>query len=186
MLSPRLEPWARTTPLSQAREGYWLWLQGDLGFDGFQDKVKVFEDVFVAEPEDAQALRLEVLGSDGIMGDGFSGVMDGSVHFNDQLGACAVKINNVAPKHFLPQKAHALELPSSQRLPQDFFCIRGLFAKRPLQLEQVPWLVSKSPHIPNLQNPTSPNPHHPNHPHTLLSLAREGWFEPPVRAGERA
>jgi hypothetical protein len=176
MLSPRLEPWARTTPLSRAREGYWSWLRGDLGFDGLQNKVKVLEDVFVAEPQDAQTLGLEVLGSDG--------VMDGAIHFNDQFSARAVKINNVTSKRFLPQKAHTPELSTSQRLPQDFFRIRGLLAKRSLQLEQVPRLVSKSCHASNLQNPTSPNPHH--HQPTPLSLARKGSLEPQARAGERA
>jgi hypothetical protein len=183
-LSPRLEPRARTTPLSRAREGYWSWLRGDLGFDGLQNKVKVLEDVFVAEPQDAQTLGLEVLGSDGVMGAGFGGVMDGAIHFNDQFGARAVKINNETSKRFLTQKAHAPELSTSQCLPQDFFGIRGLLAKRSLQLEQVPRLVSKSCHASNLQNPTSPNPH--QHKPTPLSQAREGSLEPQARAGERA
>jgi hypothetical protein len=183
-LSPRLEPWARTTPLSRAREGYWSWLRGDLGFDGVLDKIKVLEDVFVAEPQDAQTLGLEVLGSDGVMGDGFGSVMNGAIHFYDQFGARAVKINNVASKRFLTQKAHAFKLSTSQCLPQDFFRIRGLLAKRSLQLEQVPRLVSKSRHTSNLQNPKSPNPHH--HQPTPLSQVREGSLEPQARAGERA
>jgi hypothetical protein len=184
MLSPRLEPLARTTPLSRAREGYWSWLQGDLRFDGLQNKVEVLEDVFVAEPQDAQTSGLEILGSDVVMRDGFGGVMDGAIHLYDQFCARAVKINNVASKRFLTQKSHTPELSTSQRLPQNYFRIRMLLAKRSLQLEHVPWLVSKSGHTPNLQNPTSPNPHH--HQPTSLSLAREGSVEPKARAGERA
>ncbi len=68
---------------------------------------------------------------------GFNRVMHFTVQFDHQFGTGAVKIHNVPPKRFLPQKPHSLEISTPQNPPQHFFGWRWILPLRFLKLEHV-------------------------------------------------
>ena len=168
-LSPRLER-SSSAPLSRARRGEVAGLF-DLGLEVLEDGFEVVEDLFVSESDDFQTSSFEVQGSDGVVLDGFGRVVNCAIQFDDELGAGAVEINDVAIKCFLTQKSNTLELAVPHRLPKLVLGSSWRFAILALKSKNVIWSFTKRSHLINVPLPPSPNPD-PKFP--LVSPAREG------------
>ena len=178
--SPRLEL-RSSAPLSQARRGGFAGLF-DLGSEVLEDGFEVVEDLFVSESNDFQTSRFEMQGSDGVVLDGFGRVVNCAVQFDDQLGAGAVEINDVAIKCFLTQESNTLELRVPHRLPKLILGSSWRFAVLALKPKHVIWFFTKRSHPITVVLPPSPNPD-PQFP--LVSPAREGRLSK-AQAGVRA
>ena len=92
---------------------------------------------FVAKPQHLQPSSLEFPSALSVIRSSLWRVVDAAVKFNHQASFSAVKINNVPIKGFLTQEAQPLEFSTAQRLPQNRFGRRWIFAVLPLQLERV-------------------------------------------------
>ena len=179
-LSPQLER-GSSAPLSRARRGEVAGLF-DLGSEVLEDGLEVVEDLFVSESDDFQTSSFEVQGSYGVVPDGFGRVVNCAVQFDNELGAGAVEINDVALKCFLTQKSNTLELRVPHRLPKLMLGSSWRFAVLALKPKNVIRSFTKRSHPTTVLPPLSPNP---DLAFPLSSPAREGRLSH-AQAGVRA
>ena len=103
----------------------------------FEDSLKVVHNHLVLKANHLQSSSLEIKCPHGIIGLSVWGVMNTAVKLDHKFRLGAVKISDVTPEGFLPQKAHALKLGATQLLPQNRLGRRWILAIPFLQLEYV-------------------------------------------------
>ena len=109
----------------------------DLDSEVLEDGFEVVQNMFVSESDDFQSSSFKMQSSDGVVLDGFERVVDCAVQFDDQLGAGAVEVNDVAIKCLLTQKTNTLELRVPHRLPKLVLGSSWRFAVLALKFKQI-------------------------------------------------
>ena len=98
---------------------------------------QVAQYFFIAKPQHLQPSSIEFPSALSVIRSSLWRIVDAAVKFNHQASFSAVKVNNVPTEGFLTQETQPLEFSTAQRLPQNRFGRRWIFAVLPLQLEQV-------------------------------------------------
>lgn len=85
------------------------------GADGFNDAVRVHEDIMVPEADDAVAMRFDKRGARGVA---VAGRMLSAVQFDHQSRPPASKVGDMRSDRKLTDEFEAVDLPGAQPCPQ--------------------------------------------------------------------